>query len=60
MKGEIVDRAYTHVFEEDGYFLIPIKIYRPNAHPQFPNGGELTPWLEKLEVINCNIKLASF
>lgn len=20
MNGEIVDRAYTHVFEEDGYF----------------------------------------
>ncbi|CAD8200919.1 unnamed protein product [Paramecium pentaurelia] len=50
MKGEIVDRAYTHIFEDDGYFLIPIKIYRPNVHPQFPNGGELTPWLEKLDL----------
>ncbi|CAD8090761.1 unnamed protein product [Paramecium sonneborni] len=50
MNGEIVDRAYTHVFEEDGYFQIPIKIYRPNVHPQFPNGGELTPWLEKIDL----------
>ncbi|CAD8204579.1 unnamed protein product [Paramecium octaurelia] len=50
LKGEVVERAYTHVFEDDGYFQIPIKIYRPNVHPQFPNGGELTPWLEKLDL----------
>jgi len=60
LKGEIVDRAYTHVFEDDGYFLIPIKIYRPNVNPKFPNGGELTPWLEKLEVILYNKLIASF
>ena len=39
LNGENVDRVYTHVFEEDEYFEIPIKIYRPNVHPQFPNGG---------------------
>jgi hypothetical protein len=27
-----------------------IKIYRPNANLQFPNGGKLTPFLEKLNV----------
>ena len=26
--------------------MIPIKIYRPATHPAFPDGGELTPWLE--------------
>jgi hypothetical protein len=34
-----------------GTFEIPIKIYRPNENPKFPNGGELTPWLEKIPVI---------
>jgi|JI61114C2RNA_FD_contig_61_1149151_length_422_multi_2_in_0_out_0_1 cytochrome-b5 reductase len=29
---------------------ILIKIYRPNSHPKFPNGGKLTPFLEKLEL----------
>jgi len=41
-----VSRKYTAVVDEEGYFLIPIKIYRPNVHPNFPEGGELTPWLE--------------
>ena len=27
-----------------------IKIYRPNDHPKFPEGGKLTPWLESLEI----------
>lgn len=27
-----------------------IKIYRPNCNPKFPQGGKLTPYLEKLEV----------
>jgi Na+-transporting NADH:ubiquinone oxidoreductase subunit NqrF len=27
-----------------------IKIYRPNVSLQFPNGGKLTPFLEKLKV----------
>jgi NAD(P)H-flavin reductase len=27
-----------------------IKIYRPNVNPNFPQGGKLTPYLEKLGV----------
>ena len=27
-----------------------IKIYRPNEHPEFPDGGKLTPHFEKLQV----------
>lgn len=27
-----------------------IKIYRPNSNLLFPNGGKLTPYLEKLNV----------
>ena len=34
----------------EGKFEIPIKIYRPSIHPLFPNGGEFSPWLERLEV----------
>ena len=27
-----------------------IKIYRPNSNPNFPKGGKMTPYLEKLEI----------
>lgn len=27
-----------------------IKIYRPNVNPKFPQGGKMTPYLEKLNV----------
>ncbi len=27
-----------------------IKIYRPNSNISFPNGGKLTPYLQKLNV----------
>lgn len=26
------------------------KIYRANSHPQFPNGGKFTPYLESLGI----------
>lgn len=39
-----------HFPQSKGHFHIPIKIYRPNTHPQYPDGGELTPWLEQLPV----------
>jgi cytochrome-b5 reductase len=25
-------------------------VYRPNVHPKFPQGGKITPYLEKLEI----------
>jgi len=34
-----------------GTFDLLVKIYRPNSHPDFPNGGRLTPYLESLKVI---------
>lgn len=30
-----------------------IKIYRPNTHPKFPNGGKLTPFLENMKIGEC-------
>jgi ferredoxin-NADP reductase len=27
-----------------------IKIYRPNSHQKFPNGGKLTPFIENMKV----------
>lgn len=33
-----------------GVFEILVKIYRPNTHPMFPDGGKLTPKLESLQL----------
>lgn len=27
-----------------------VKIYRPNVHPNFPNGGKYTPFLETQKI----------
>jgi len=33
-----------------GSVELPIKIYRPNTHPDFPNGGIMTNYLENIPV----------
>ncbi|EGR30995.1 hypothetical protein IMG5_119630 [Ichthyophthirius multifiliis] len=64
IKGEEVTRKYTptSVPTMKGKFEQVIKIYRPNIHPKFPEGGQLTPVLENLEVtkkLNLNISKKS-
>jgi len=50
--GERVDRKYTPTsrFDQKGSFDLLIKIYRANVHPDHPNGGQLTSYLESLKV----------
>jgi len=48
----MIERKYTPISSVDvkGYVDLLIKVYRPNEHPKFPEGGKLTPWLESLEL----------
>eukprot|EP01017_Pseudomicrothorax_dubius_P045193 TRINITY_DN777_c0_g1_i9.p1 TRINITY_DN777_c0_g1~~TRINITY_DN777_c0_g1_i9.p1 ORF type:complete len:321 (+),score=51.26 TRINITY_DN777_c0_g1_i9:105-1067(+) len=51
-EGEVIYRKYTPVsgLDERGSFDLLVKIYRPNTHPKFPEGGMLTPLLEKMQI----------
>jgi len=46
--GPLLKRSYTPIssLNQKGSFDILVKIYRANTHPQFPNGGPLTQYLE--------------
>ena len=50
--GEMVMRSYTPISSNDdiGYVEFVIKIYFPNVHPKFPDGGVMTMYLEELKV----------
>ena len=50
--GEMIERKYTPISAVDvkGTLSLLIKIYRPNDHPKFPEGGKLTPWMESLQL----------
>lgn len=50
--GKDVQRAYTPISSDDdlGYFDLLIKVYFPNVHPKFPEGGKLTQHLEKMQI----------
>jgi len=47
-----IERKYTPVTSEDdvGYFDCVIKVYRPNEHPRFPDGGKFSQQAEKLQI----------
>ena len=51
-KGEIVERKYTPTnrINHKGDIEFPIKIYRKNVHPNFPDGGIMTQYLESLQI----------
>jgi nitrate reductase (NAD(P)H) len=51
-KKEEISRKYTPTSEvhQKGYCEFVIKVYRKNEHPQFPHGGLMTQYLEKLPV----------
>ena len=48
--GEEVDRQYTPISQvNDSTFVdFLIKVYRKNVHPKFPEGGQMTQYLEKM------------
>lgn len=47
-----MQRKYTPISDlrETGFVEFPIKIYRPNENPKFPDGGIMTPYLEQLPI----------
>jgi NAD(P)H-flavin reductase len=51
-EGELVTRKYTPISLSSQTEALDFifKIYRPNQHPNFPNGGKMTPELEKLQI----------
>jgi len=51
--GKLVVRSYTPVSSDEtdkGYVDFIIKVYFPNKHPKFPDGGKLTMHLEKMKI----------
>lgn len=50
--GEEVQRPYTPISDvkEQTFVDFVIKIYRKGAHPKFPDGGQMTQYLENLEI----------
>ena len=49
-QGELVQRKYTRIstVQNSGFVDFVIKIYRKDVHPRFPNGGQMTQYLESL------------
>ncbi|XP_076275551.1 NADH-cytochrome b5 reductase 3 isoform X2 [Rhynchophorus ferrugineus] len=52
INDDLVIRSYTPVSSDDdhGYVDLVIKVYFKNVHPKFPNGGQLTQYLESLKI----------
>ena len=50
--GELITRKYTPTspFNEKGKIELPIKVYYKNIHPQFPEGGLMTQYLDNLKI----------
>ena len=51
-EGEEIVRKYTPTssINEKGYFDVPIKIYYKNSHPEYPEGGVFTQYLDSLKI----------
>lgn len=49
---KIVSRSYTPTSSDDeiGYVDFVIKVYFPNVHPKFPDGGKMSHYLEQLSI----------
>ncbi|CAN0214865.1 unnamed protein product [Ectocarpus sp. 4 AP-2014] len=50
--GKIVTRSYTPTSSDMnlGHVDFVIKVYRPNEHPTFPDGGKMSMHLERLKI----------
>lgn len=51
-EGKEVIRSYTPVSSDDdvGFVEFMIKVYPPNVHPKFPDGGVMSMYLENLKI----------
>lgn len=51
-EGERIRRKYTpiSVIHEKGVVKFPIKVYYKNVHPQFPEGGKMSQYLDQLNL----------
>ena len=51
-EGEEIIRKYTPTssIDEKGFFDVPIKIYYKNTHPEYPEGGLFTQYLDLLKI----------
>lgn len=49
---KLVMRAYTPVSSDDdkGTFTLCIKVYFPNVHPKFPDGGKMSQYMEGMAI----------
>ncbi|KAI6189538.1 Cytochrome-b5 reductase [Aphelenchoides bicaudatus] len=59
VNGKEVSRKYTHTSDDDliGYVDFLVKIYHPNVHPEYPDGGIFTPHLDNLK-LNDNLNFS--
>ncbi|VFV38844.1 nadh-cytochrome b5 reductase 2-like [Lynx pardinus] len=50
--GALVVRAYTPVSSDDdqGFVDLIIKVYFKNVHPNYPEGGKMTQYLENMKI----------
>lgn len=52
INGKLVIRPYTPVTSDDeiGYFDLVIKVYFKNVHPKFPEGGQMSQYLNDMKL----------
>lgn len=52
INGKMVIRAYTPVSSDDdrGHFVLCIKVYFPNVHPKFPDGGKMSQFIDHMNI----------
>jgi cytochrome-b5 reductase len=48
----LIERKYTPIskIDEKGIVELLIKVYRPNIHPNYPEGGKMSYFMEGLKV----------
>jgi len=53
INGKLTIRSYTPITSDEsdyGYVDLIVKVYKPNVHPKFPEGGKMTMFLENLNL----------
>lgn len=52
VKGNLVIRAYTPVSSDDdkGFVDLVVKVYYKNTHPNYPDGGKMSQYLNDLKI----------
>jgi len=57
-EGELVSRKYTPIswIMDQGKLQLLVKVYYKNVHPNFPEGGKMTQYLNSLD-LNSTIKI---